>query len=512
MISNTFKAIICPECKNYPLITLNNESLKEVLIQCNHCKYNQSYNLHDYLNLIEVKQINDNDKLCNEHKLKYNYYCNDCQLHICNECNNHQLHQLISLNDIITTDNLTNRINNGYNFINNYCNKLKVKLINEYITMINKLEYSYNIFKIKNTDILDLIQIIINNYENNTNNYIFKTNLININNNHINLYQYHNKISLVGIISYFNNYILIEDNSISVQNVTKFQNIKTINEQNDWINSPLLLSDGRLALCSYDTIKIYNINNNYHCDIIIEHTKCVNYISQLDNNKLISCSFDKAIKIWSITQSSYQCDYTMEGAHDNYITKVISLPENRFASCSWDSSIKIWNSNDPYKLIQTLKGHTDHVNSIIFLKGKDKLISGGNDNYICIWNISTYKCEIIMKGVSCSYSNGMIEIDNNTIMVGGEKTIVIINVDKNRIERKIKQNNINYVYSLMKLRDGKILCGCKTGVLGIYNIKLNNFFFPNHKAHKSTITDLLRINTHQFISCSPDNTIKVWDY
>ena len=241
------------------------------------------------------------------------------------------------------------------------------------------------------------------------------------------------------------------------------------------------------------------------------HTDSIKYINQLENSKIITCTFD-TIKIWSITQSSYQCDYTMEGAHDNYITKVISLPENRFASCSWDSSIKIWNSNDPYKLIQTLKGHTDHVNSIIFLKGKDKLISGGNDNYICIWNISTYKCEIIMKGVSCSYSNGMIEIDNNTIMVGGEKTIVIINVDKNRIERKIKQNNINYVYSLMKLRDGKILCGCKTGVLGIYNIKLNNFFFPNHKAHKSTITDLLRINTHQFISCSPDNTIKVWDY
>ena len=303
--------------------------------------------------------------------------------------------------------------------------------------MINKLEYSYNIFKIKNTDILDLIQIIINNYENNTNNYLFKTNLININNNHINLYQYHNKISLDGIISYFNNYILIEDNSISVKK-TDIKNIKTINEHNSNVASLLLLSDGRLASCSYDTIiKIFNMNNNYHCDFTIntEHVICVDYICEIDNNKLISCSYDKSIKIWSITQLSYQCDYTINDAHDDYIKKLITLPDNRFASCSYDGTIKIWNSNHPYNLIKTLINHTRYVRSIIYLKGKDKLISGGYNYYLCIWNISTYICEKTIEGVSCSYSNSMIEISDNTIIVGGRE-IVLINTEKYIIEKK----------------------------------------------------------------------------
>ena len=71
--------------------------------------------------------------------------------------------------------------------------------------------------------------------------------------------------------------------------------------------------------------------------------------------------------ISSITQSSYQCDYTIEDAHDDDIFKVIPLTKNRIASCSY-KTIKIWNSNYPYNLISTIKGHTSYVDSIIKLK------------------------------------------------------------------------------------------------------------------------------------------------
>ena len=72
-----------------------------------------------------------------------------------------------------------------------------------------------------------------------------------------------------------------------VVDINGINNIKTIDKHSNDIRSLLLLSDGRLASCSYKTIKIYNINNNYHCDITINgHISCINYISQLANNKL----------------------------------------------------------------------------------------------------------------------------------------------------------------------------------------------------------------------------------
>ena len=299
-----------------------------------------------------------------------------------------------------------------------------------------------------------------------------------------------------------------------VVDINGINNIKTINEHSNYINSLLLLSDGRLASCSYDnTIKIYNINNNYHCDITLKgHTDCVYYISQLDNNKLISCSEDKTIKIWSITQSSYQCDYTINNAHSKRIFKVISLTNNRVASCSADSTIKIWNSNHPYNLIKTLNGHTGSVESIIQLKDKDILISGSEyDHTLRKWNLLTYQCDKIINNVQCCYSNSLLEIDNNRIIVGGENIITIVNISNDIIEYQIENNKLSFVYSFVQLRDGNILCGCEKGLICLYDIKLNTLSFREEKIHYGEVCCLLNINKYQFISSSY-NKIKVWEY
>ena len=47
------------------------------------------------------------------------------------------------------------------------------------------------------------------------------------------------------------------------------ENIKTISEHSDTVNSLLLLKDKRVASCSFDkTIRIFNPSNDYHCDSI----------------------------------------------------------------------------------------------------------------------------------------------------------------------------------------------------------------------------------------------------
>ena len=279
------------------------------------------------------------------------------------------------------------------------------------------------------------------------------------------------------------------------------------------ITSLLLLSDGRLASCSDDkTIKIYNINNNYHCDITLEgHTSYVRYISELDNNKLISCSDDRSIKIWSITQSSYQCDDTINNAHNDWINKVISLTNNRIASCSDDKTIKIWNSNNPYNLIKTLNGHTNWVNSIIKLKDKDILISGScYDNTLRKWNLLTYQCVKIINNVWC-YNNSLLEIDNNRIIVGGKNVITIVNISNDIIEHQIENDELDSVYSFIQLRDGNILCGCGNGLICLYDIKLNTLSFRDKKIHDKPVYCLLNINKYQFISSSYKE-IKVWEY
>ena len=155
-------------------------------------------------------------------------------------------------------------------------------------------------------------------------------------------------------------------------------NIKEIRiiHQHSSINSMCLLNDKRIPTCSYDkSIRIYSPSTDYQCnDVIQRHTDDITSICQLNNGTIVSCSNDKSIIIG---------EHIINNAHDDWIIKVISLPNNRIASCSWDETIKIWtlSSDIPSKV---LKGHQDRINSILYVKEKDILISGSLDTLFCI--------------------------------------------------------------------------------------------------------------------------------
>ena len=207
-ILSSNKLALCPKCNNYPLLSLNKDHPKDILIQCDYCKYNQYTSLHNYLyhiNTISHIKRNNIDNKCNTHNKIYNKYCIQCKLYLCNQCTTHELHKVISLDNIISTINITNNVNEGYNHINKYCNELKKDKINHYINKINQLEYSYQSFLTINNNILDIIMIIINNYNNNHYNYYTRQNIINIiNYKEIKIYKCNNTKELINYYNHYN--------------------------------------------------------------------------------------------------------------------------------------------------------------------------------------------------------------------------------------------------------------------------------------------------------------------
>lgn len=511
MSTNSKFLTLCIKCNHYPNLSFNKENIKEVLIQCDYCGYNQYYSINDYLKQKKSKYIKEQVQVnnCNEHDIESTIYCIQCKKYICNKCMNHQSHNCFKLEQKIQISTLNDQIKDGFNHINNYCRELKFMLIKVYFTKINQIEHSYQSFRMINNDILNLYQCIVDNYSNKD--YNLTRNVMNI--NHINLYKWKSDTVNESLIDYFNNYSLLQDSIADVLNVKE---IKTIKEHNESVNSLLLLQDGRLASCSTDkTINIYNLNNNYHCDIRIKtgHTNGVTYICELEKNKIASCSLDKSIKIWSISKSTYQCEHTYQEAHSNYIWKVILMPNNRIASCSKDKTIKIWKCQYPYTMIKELEGHSQSVKTLIQLKEKDKLLSASNIDFsLIIWDSSSYNCDKVINNINCCDINSLYEIDNHRVIVGGFQMITIINVDSYKVEEKYLNEQLDYVYSLMMLRDGNILCGCVQGKIYKYNIKLNTITVSENTSHNSHIFDLVSVNKHQFISCSYDKTIKIWEY
>ena len=94
-----------------------------------------------------------------------------------------------------------------------------------------------------------------------------------------------------------------------------------------------MLIDGRFAISSLDhLIIIYNKDTYVPEQILKSHTEGVTWINQLPNGKLISCSYDKSIKIWGIDGKGFKCEHTINQAHKDMIFCVIALSNNRLAT------------------------------------------------------------------------------------------------------------------------------------------------------------------------------------
>ena len=140
------------------------------------------------------------------------------------------------------------------------------------------------------------------------------------------------------------------------------------------------------------------------------------------------------------------------------------------------------------------------------------MISGSNDEILRLWNMSTYQCDKVIEGVICGFINSLYQIDKDRVIVGENNSFCIVNIDKCVIEKRIKDESLGFIYCFLKLRDNKtILCGCDNGIFCFYDMNTEQYKITknNHNAH---ITDLLFKDDNTFLSCSADNTIKVWRY
>ena len=99
-------------------------------------------------------------------------------------------------------------------------------------------------------------------------------------------------------------------------------------------------------------------------------------------------------------------DDIINNANDSWISKVITLPNNRIASCSMDYTIKKWKSNPP-TFIKVLIGHKDLITSLLYIKERDRMISGSSDMTLRLWDISEYQCDNMIESVDCCGSNSL---------------------------------------------------------------------------------------------------------
>jgi WD40 repeat protein len=144
---------------------------------------------------------------------------------------------------------------------------------------------------------------------------------------------------------------------------------------------------------------------------------------------ILTGSTDGTAKIWDVRTGKNKRTFI----HAGEIFDVAFSPNGTsIATGGTDHTIKIWDA-DKGHLLDTLKGHLDHVQALTFSFDGQRLASGGGDNTAKIWNAPLGEARGLLRGHSNSVGSVLFSPDGRTLLsASSDKTTKLWSVDEER--------------------------------------------------------------------------------
>ena len=166
-----------------------------------------------------------------------------------------------------------------------------------------------------------------------------------------------------------------------------------------FVSDVVISSDGQFALSgSWDgTLRLWEINSGKTTRRFVGHGKDVLSVAfSVDNRQIVSGSRDKTIKLWNTLG---ECKYTIDCAgaeregHSEWVSCVRFSPSVQvplIISCGWDRLVKVWSLTN-CKLRNDLIGHTGYLNTVCVSPDGSLCASGGKDGTAMLWDLNEGK-------------------------------------------------------------------------------------------------------------------------
>ena len=154
------------------------------------------------------------------------------------------------------------------------------------------------------------------------------------------------------------------------------------------------LKNGDLVSCSFDkTVRIWNTTNGT-LKRSIDVNDYINSMVLVSETEVALGLSENNIQTWNVTTGEPKSNLALENAETGFnINALLLLPNGDLASASFDKTIKIWSLKTGC-LRATLKGHEATVCALAVLDNL-QLVSGSGDNSVRVWN---YWMSVNMEG------------------------------------------------------------------------------------------------------------------
>lgn len=172
-----------------------------------------------------------------------------------------------------------------------------------------------------------------------------------------------------------------------------------------------------------------------------------------------------------------------------------------------DFKIRIWNIKQG-NLTHTLSNHSNYINVLQF-KLTDILISGGKDNYIVVWNITSGK---IIYRILLAHSKAVkaFSLIGNDLFASSsdDSTIKFWNLTNGSLLSSYSLSSA--ITSMKVLANGIFVTGSYDNIIRLW--KLNNFtLIKSITGHLQDIYYFSELQDGKLLTASIDNTTRIWN-
>ena len=472
----------CPICNKICLININKEKLS-ISIKCNNinCSYQQNDIIHQN-NKKNDKYLSKSDIFCPRHNLAFHSYCFYCKKNICEVCiKDHLQHNKIELSTIKPNDN------EAFKY------KLKIKeknevihnIINNIIEWKREFENLINIFIKVITNIYNLEDFIIMNYEpkNNNQNY-----------NYIENYNYIKGLDFkIPELEQFNESLdWKEKGQLLINIINEYKNILNSNENNIEVIQGINYKENN----RYFFPEKYDTNNNINSNRTERK-----YFSKIKSIKMKEKFINNFLYTNGLRKSNDQKNYVKKANKINNISNVnglINIKKTESLGKKINDNDKLRSDKNLKKKNQVKNNESNYqlLNSIIIEDCNLNNIDNNTENNIILSIKNIDNNTTANAGIETNVNNdnkisfndkNNILNDNDTLndarieKIPNEKISIITKIFTDEIKNQINQQKIELKHELVEidriksieiLNDNRILI-CTKKVLNIYKINLD---------------------------------------
>ena len=484
---------LCIKCTTkIPTIVIERKPTK-ISLSCE-CGYNDSLSIKEYLDIYNKSTVEADYSFCTKHNKSYHYYSPIYDCHYCKECIKHNTDSFLV--------NLTNnyayfkkRISDANSFINVYLTELKNEIISKLEREIKKANDAYESCIARNQEMLSFLSILINNYQVNYNIHNFFARHL-INNVKCKMQKTEAKID------YINTFNILYHSSGSPSIIPSVFSSNIVIRNSNKTDLLFLFKKDHLAVSSVNIINFYDIKHNYTCVDTITETSKIETFFELDNGNIVILTSTGNISIWS----NHKCVCTYQSKYKYDISFLIPLANNLIAFYSnFYEVITIRNATSPFDTNPIKTISIKSLSSFHYIKERDLLLTVSNCSVLRLWNMKTYQCVSVLSDIELNYKAVLEKIDKDRVCIGKNSMFYIINIEKCIVEEIIIIEQ--YIVSLVKWKNNKIIFGGERGGFAIYNYITKKIVYLN--AANTHFENMIKISENEILAQNDDLDIKI---